>query len=285
MAKLPKPVKDSRQMIDSVRTPSYLGPFLAASSLCNPCFRAIWLSFRWASVEMIDAQTQRRFDLGNWIEGNVQRDLANIEGVTLTEVQTNVFGYENYVKGKLDGELVGLPESPDIVHVLEVKSMKDDHFEKYRVYGIKKSHPKYYGQIQFYMHYRERRRGLFVVENKNTQARLHERVRYDQKTAEQLVERSEHVVTCGELPMKGPGFTAGCFNCRFCKHGEFCYADEPPVVTCRSCVYADLVGDGKWECSHKKFKNIRDEDIDAEAPTILSVERQKKACKHYERLF
>ncbi len=127
--------------------------------------------------------------------------------------------------------------------------------------GLRKSDPKYYKQVTLYMGRKGLKDCLVVVTNKNDEDRRHIHLRFDEKFYNDLVELERGIITTGSVPPIAPPFAPSFFKCGWCKHGEYCYADKAPEVTCRSCVSCNLIGDGQWQCSfNKKKKKILDRD-------------------------
>ncbi|MCP4256840.1 MAG: YqaJ viral recombinase family protein [Planctomycetes bacterium] len=286
MPTLPKSIiaRSSRIAIDELTESSYFGPHLAMSSAGHECDRAVWLGLHWASKEEIPAKLKRIFERGNIEEPRIVRDLESI-GCKVTEQQAVVYGFEKYPKGKIDGIVEKLPESPH-KHLLEIKTMNDKNFNKLKAIGVKKGFNSYYIQAQLYMGYKKLKRCLFAATNKNDEEREHQHIRYDDRVFRYQEERLRTIILTGAMPASPGQCSPKYYKCRYCKHGEICYADKPPEVTCRSCCWSNKIGEAKWECGHDRhWKVLTDKKIDLGYTNTISNERQRIACKLYQRLF
>lgn len=86
------------------------------------CDRAVWLAFRRASVpEVIDWKKRRIFERGD-IEETRLLDLLRMIGCEVSEQQARVRGAGGHLRGKIDGQVLGLPEAMKTIHVVECKS-------------------------------------------------------------------------------------------------------------------------------------------------------------------
>jgi hypothetical protein len=265
---IPVNLSTTKNVIESKLFQQEKRPYLGMSSLGSPCVRKLWLSFRWATTEIVEAKKQRIFDRGNLEEERIIRDLRNA-GLQVFDEQLELVGFAGHVKGHIDGKALKVIEAPKTVHLLEFKTMADKYFKVCAEVGVEESNPIYYAQAQLYMGYGDMTRTLFVATNKNDESRHYERLHFNRDEFEDLRDKGEAIVTCEQIPANMFGPTQ--FICRCCKHGEICYASQPPDVTCRSCRNVNILDDGKWECDLTGFE--------------LSIDDQKAACVRYSRLF
>ena len=114
----------------------------------------------------------------------------------------------------------------DKPHLLECKSAKDSRFKEFVKKGIKEVEPKYWAQIQTYMHYMELERCLYVIYNKDTSELHIERFEYNAMEANYYVNRAKEIAakeeeeterkykgTCGtELTKSRAGHEKSCLN-------------------------------------------------------------------------
>lgn len=233
---------------------------ISMSELGSDCDRALWLALRWASEqEFIDGRKDSIFETGNLWEDRLIGDVRRIPGVTLSTIdpetgkQWKVYSHGGHVRGKLDGdELIGLPEAPKTIHVLECKSHKDEQFKKLLKKKLKEAHIKHWYQCQKYMQLRHRTRCLYVAVNKDTDERYTERVEYDPTAMIQLDARLEQVILSDRAPSRiaaGPDK----YPCMLCRQKEVCHSEKFGRSHCRTCVHATPIldhasNDATWLC-------------------------------------
>ena len=240
---------------------------IGASQIGNPCERAIWLAFRWASPhEKLDGRKLRLFETGHREEARMVADLLAIGcAVTDTDPATDeqweatLLG--DVVVSKLDGKIEsGLPGAEKTPHILECKTMNDKSFQDWRRRGVAAYSPVYYAQLQIGMMAHGLDRALFMATNKNTDEVETERVKYDPLAANALVAKAERIAFTDTPPERNESFA-----CRWCRHAGVCKEDAWPRTNCRTCLFAELTRDGEWRCS----------------PTgaALDLDAQKRGCK------
>lgn len=241
---------------------------IPAGSIGNPCERAIWYDFRYASSpENIDGRKVRIFERGDIEETRIIEDLESV-GVEVTERQARVRAVGGHVRGKIDGQAVGLLEDPETVHLLECKSSKDSLFKILIKKKVKEAKPEHYATMQFYMRERGLTKAFYVCNNKNDETYYTELVEYDEAFTDELIARAKRVITTEEPPARiteKPDY----YVCLLCRHKGICHGNAFPRVTCRSCLHStpELSGDAHWSCAkwHKP----------------LSVPEQLAACESH----
>lgn len=261
-------------------------PYLGMSGIGDDCLRKVWFGFRFASIKKITRRLKLIFDRGHREEEIIIAELKEIgleifrrdeDGGKVEifgiegEKQEQAVGFFEHEKGHIDGRVLGVVEAPTTEHLLEMKTMNDSRFKKFKKEGVKNSDPKYYAQIQKYMHHKKLTRTLFVARNKNDEMLGFERIHYDKDYSEILEKKTADLIT-SDSPEFFQKLTRSDYRCKFCDHFEVCHNDAAPVKTCRSCVHVDLAHEGKWVCGL---------DGDKE----LSFEEQKIGCSKYKRLF
>lgn len=254
---------------------------ISMSELGSDCDRALWFSLRWASdQEFIDGKKDSIFETGNVWEDRLIADVRSIPGVTLATVdpetgkQWKVYSHGGHVRGRLDGdELLGLPEAPKTLHVLECKSHKGKSFDELVKKKLRAAKPAHWYQCQKYMQLRGKTRCLYLAVNKDTDERYAERVEYDATAILQLDARLEHVINSNRAP---PRIATGPekWPCMFCRHKEVCHTEKFGRSHCRTCVHATpIIGEGKdatWLCEkHKKTLTLDEQRAGCHAHLFL----------------
>lgn len=195
--------------------------YLGMSQIGGLCERALWFQAHGADRDPFDGQTCRRWDCGHATEARVIADLR-AAGYTITGEQDGFEDFGGRFKGHRDGVIHGISKShPE--RLLEIKSANDAAFKTFQRHGLK-SKPVYEAQMQCYMGYGHHERGLFMVENKNSQGLYTERVCFDLTTFEALKVKAKRILDAPEPPAK----IADESECRFCGYTVACAC--PPQV-------------------------------------------------------
>jgi len=174
--------------------------YLGASSLGGPCSRALWYSFRWADQPEFPPRVLRLFERGNR-EEEVFENLLMDAGVQYwphdpaTGEQFLVQFKNKHLGGHSDGQGKGLPDlDPDELFLGEFKTHNDKSFKDMVRYGVHKSKPVHYTQMQLYMNRLDIKWGLYGAVNKNDDTLYFELVESDPKHAEHHLRRGDLIV-------------------------------------------------------------------------------------------
>lgn len=163
----------------------------------------------------------------------------------------------------LDGAVLKVPEAPDTWHVLECKTHNTKSFKKLQDEGVEKSKPVHAAQMQVGMHLSGMKRALYLAKNKDTDQYESERLEYDRKKAEGLVEKAAQVIREEDPPVgisRDPAF----WECKFCDHYPLCFEGAPMEKNCRTCRHVAVADESRWWCN--------------EHDRMLTLEEQKKGC-------
>lgn len=244
-------------------------PYLGGSTIGDDCLRKLWLGFRGFKPAPPSAKGRRIFEQGHDIETRVIQMLKAVPGVQLLERdhrtgrQFEIVTLNGHVKSHFDG-LIRAPAvlDSDEWHLLEVKSMKTDGpngFERLVEVGVAVAHPKYWSQMQFYMHStqgsdRPLTRALFVAYNKNNSDMHFEIIEYDPRIGLMLDADASRIVESGFPPPRIRN-SPGTPPCAFCEQRSNCwgFGEDHRFTSCRQCVYAapETTGThppGTWLC-------------------------------------
>jgi hypothetical protein len=214
------------------------------SQVANECERAIWYSLRWASPpEQTTGQKQRRFATGNIEEDRLLTDLENA-GVIVerldpaTGQQFRVALANGWLRGKMDGRALNVPEAPKTLHVVEIKSHNDKSFKDLIKKKLQQSKPDHYAQCQNYMHAEHLTRCLYLAVNKNTDELYCERIEYDAIYAMRLEAKVERIVRADTAPPKlfEDVNSKAAFACGWCPAKAQCHEGEFARKNCRTCL-------------------------------------------------
>lgn len=155
MTSIPQPMHSAANQIDAwhEQHQSPPRPHMGLSAAGNEDDRGLWLSFRWAFQEQFTGRILRLFRRGHLEEAVVVSDLQAIgcEVEYTGDAQLHI-DFGSHVSGSCDGIIAsGLPEAPNTVHLLEIKTISKARFEQLDKHGVEKSTPEYYAQTQAYM--------------------------------------------------------------------------------------------------------------------------------------
>jgi len=243
-------------------------PYLGASLLGHSCERYLWYSFRWCYSAEFSSRLIRLFNRGHREEPEIIKELEKI-GIKCYGDQTEFVAGYGHIRGHCDGMADNVPEAPKTTHLLEFKTMNDKSFKDLKKKGLKLSKPVYWAQVQLYMHGLELTRCLHINVNKNDDDLYIERIKYDKDEALNLLRKGQDILFSEFPPRKK--FNSTWYECKWCSANGICHGNNPVDQTCRTCQYADIVQDGKWECSLADGEEI-------------SVERQRKSCTEYKQI-
>lgn len=235
------------------------------------CDRAIWLAFRRASVpEKIDWRKRRIFERGN-IEEERLIGLLELAGFTVSDQQARVRGAGGHLRGKIDGQVIGLPEAAKTMHVVECKSSNAEKFRKLVKEKVQKAMPLHYATMQFYMHKRGLDRCLYICSNKDDEDIHTERVYLDVEAAMRAEARIERIIASPEPPSR-LCTKRDDFRGMFCRQAAVCWGEEMPRSHCRSCIHSTPLMDGNagWDCA-RWSKPLSLDEQDAGCPAHLYI--------------
>ncbi|AYM05690.1 oxidoreductase [Agrobacterium tumefaciens] len=237
----------------------------------NPCDRALWYAFRWASpLEKHHGRQLRLFETGNFEEDRLVADLERI-GVDVYGQQDKIRLVQGHVRGKCDGKAMGVVEAPKTEHLLEFKSSNAKGMKEIIKKGCKEAKPLHYGQCQLGMHTFGLSRCLYLVSCKDDDTLYAERIEHDPEFCLRLLARLERVINSPEPPSR-INEAVDWFECTFCKHKPVCKESAWPRVTCRSCIHSspEMGGDGHWSCA-RWAKPISFDEQKEGCPTHLTI--------------
>jgi len=271
---IPKPTPSTLRAIQDAITASNDGfesVGIAAGDIGTECDRELWLKFRRASApEEITWRTRRIFERGN-IEEERLIDLLRAAGMEVTDQQARARDCGGHLRGKIDGQVMGVPEAPVKKHVLECKSAKAESFRKVAKLGVKEGNPKHYATMQFYMHKRGLERCLYMVTNKDDEDIYSERVHYDIHFASRSIARINRIIAATRPPVRLCGKPDD-FRGALCRQHAVCWHLEMPRRHCRTCISSTplMSGDADWDCEyHGKPLGLGEQEAGCSAHLFL----------------
>jgi len=213
-------IDDSIQKrIEEKKSRNYMG----ASGLGEPCDRKLWYSYKQPKNDH-KPRTQRIFDLGNLLEDYVVK-LIRESGIIIHthDEEGEQFGFvDGIIGGHIDGVIEGLVDEPALA---ELKSYNESRFKSLIKEGVKESDPKYYTQVQVYMHKMELKKCLFIAICKNDCSIHTEWVDYDPIEANWALNRGHEIGAMDEMPERKYTHVSH-FQCKFCSWQKECWKGE-----------------------------------------------------------
>ncbi|GJD31448.1 hypothetical protein PMNALOAF_2707 [Methylobacterium adhaesivum] len=231
----------------ATRARSWEGLGISISDLGNECDRAVWYALRWAAPqEVITGLKAITFETGEIEEERLLNSLrmigCEVEAVDpFTGKQVRVSAVFGFVRGKIDGKVLGLPEAPKTWHVVECKSAGDKYYKAVaKAQSVREGYFSHWVQLNTYLHLLGFERGLYMLRNKNTGEIYCERVETDHDAAIRMLANAERIVAMHEPPAKlhtNPKAKTA-FKCGFCRFKGICHEGAFPRVNCRTCLHA-----------------------------------------------
>lgn len=262
MVALPLPNNTIDKIYKLYETQERRRSYLGGSQIGVSCERALWLDYRWAgAVENHTGRLKRLFQTGHREEARILRELEKI-GIELIpptdgNSQHGFIAIMGHFRGHFDGIGKGFEEAPKAIHIIELKTHNEKSYKDVVSKGVKLSKPMHYAQMQIYMHYTGHHRAFYLAVNKNTDELYQERIAYDATEAMRLVAKAERIINSNFLPPKISD-KKDWFECRWCKHWDFCHDDKSinlPSRNCRNCV-SSTPAEGGFHCN--RLNTIRD---------------------------
>lgn len=201
----------------------HISTTLGMGSIGDSCTRKLWLNYHTDfQHEPPTAKGYRIFDMGDYIETRVVRDLRRVKGfkVDRNKKRNCYLALDGRFKGYSDGKVWGIPESK-VKHILEIKSCNNKNFKIFKKEGIaghKIYGDKYIFQVQCYMKYSGLRRTMFIIENKDNSDQHMERINYDVNIACKAEAKAIAIIEAKTPP--SPIGDESWYLCRWCSHNN-----------------------------------------------------------------
>lgn len=233
---------------------------IAFSMLGDECDRHLWYAHHWAFKQKpVDGKKARLFQTGSREEDRIIAELKAI-GVDITNEQMKVKLCDGHLRGKIEGEALGLPEAPKTKHTLEIKTHKNTSFNAIVKHGLPKQNPKHYVQTMLGAYGAGNARAMYIMNCKNSDDLHTIRFTVDPVEIAQWLARAERIIKADSpLPKlhEDPEKKAA-FKCKTCPAKGVCHDGEFARINCRTCLHSSPVADGGWHCDRHKMPIPRD---------------------------
>jgi hypothetical protein len=226
----------------------YVSKSIGASAVGNSCDAYLSLSLRGAPDLPPPPQLKRIFRDGHRIETSVLADMKKA-GINVME-KNNTTG-KQFRWDKFGGHIVfkadGVIDDPSGAKLLEIKSMNDALWNKFKSYGIFISHRHYYDQMQLGMGMSGIKSCVLVAYNKDNSRYWDEEVKFDIMRYSYLMARAEAAMGSHAERVAHDETD---WRCRSCSKAKYCWGDAPKEESVRLCANSSPLPDGKFACTN-----------------------------------
>lgn len=221
--------------------------YIGASVVGHPCDAYLAFSLRGFPEDVPPPRLKRVFRLGHILEDEVVRDLKR-SGLRVSEkdqLTGKQYGYDDF-GGHISAHADGHVEMEDgELRLLEVKSMNRSSFSKFAEDGVRRSHPRYYAQMQMLMGMSGIPSCLFIAYGKDTSEYHAEIVEYDEFEWSALKARIETALR-GEA--KKVATDRSDWRCKGCFRASVCWLGAEVPKRCGTCAHARPDPKTWWWC-------------------------------------
>jgi hypothetical protein len=211
-------------------------PYLGASIVGDGCARKV--QFDWWCTPFLAARVRLIFDRGHAFE-QLARERLNAIGFYFAAPESLKFtAFGGLVEGHADGVIIRVPPAPgwyfQTPAIWECKALNNKNFRAVVRDGLEKAFPKYFVQVQLYMHYLNKPNpALYTAINADSCECLFFTVPYHAAVAQRAIERIETIIEAtrrGEL-LERAYDSPDDWRCKLCGHRQKCWglAHAPPA--------------------------------------------------------
>ena len=203
--------------------------YLGASLIGETCLRKI--QFEWMTASKFSARVRSIFARGHHFEAETRQELLDAGfGFAPTEALGFIVA-DSPIAGHADGIITSVPNDIDLATpaLWECKGLNAKNFKAVERDGLAKVFPRYAGQVAIYQNFLGvPNPALMTIVNSDTCERLHFKVEFDARLAQETLDRAVNVIKAtraGELlPRLDPELND--FRCKMCSHRERCLRYE-----------------------------------------------------------
>ena len=199
--------------------PDEMRTYIGASSIGNPCERAIWYGLNKPESKEVDPKLKLTFLIGKQLEWMLldllEKEINLCEpAITYQEPTYHLF------MGKVDALILDKEDKP--IAILEIKTANDSSFNTFKKKGVRLWYPEYYDQVQAYMGMSTIHTCYLLAINKNTSELHYEVVLFDADRYESLIAKAKRI---GDSVIEPPRIhgSPNYFKCRMCFYKRICH--------------------------------------------------------------
>jgi hypothetical protein len=203
--------------------------YLGASLIGETCLRKI--QFEWLTSSKFSARVRSIFARGHYFEAESRQQLLDAGFVFAPVKALGFIIADSPIAGHADGIITFVPNDIDLATpaLWECKGLNAKNFRAVERDSLSKVFPRYAGQIAIYQSFLNvHNPALMTVVNSDTCERLHFRVEFDARLAQETIDRAVNVIRAtraGELLSRlDPELKD--FRCQMCSHRDRCLRHE-----------------------------------------------------------
>lgn len=233
---------------DNEKPDNYRSSRIGASTVGNPCEAYLAFSLRGFPELKSSPRLKRIFRDGHRIENAVIADLKKA-GHHIHE--RDPMTGKQYMWDKHNGHMVFyadgiLEEQSGACRILEIKSMNDALWQRFKTRGVLVSHPKYFDQLQMGMGLSGYKSATIIAYNKNTSEYWDQTIEFDEIRYYMLLARAEKVLMGSAQRI---GTDVSDWRCKECPRRHVCFEGAEVPKDMRTCANSYLAGNG-WQCKN-----------------------------------
>lgn len=178
------------------------------------CGRAIFFKFKKAPREEMEARVLRMFDYGDYIHRFIMKPLLAKKEVRVVSAEVNIDPQE-LISGRADAIISDGKE----LYVLDIKSINGMIFN-----SLTQPKEDHLDQIQLYLHFFKRKKGILLYVNKDTLELKEFPVDYDSVRSQKLLQNLSQLkikIDRNIIPSRLPNWPDN-WRCQYCQFKEIC---------------------------------------------------------------
>ena len=191
--------------------------YIGASSIGNPCERAIWYGLNQPEDKIVSTRQLLTFEIGKALEYMLIYKL-----MTLPHGIPSKYCAKEYELFQGTPDLFILDKKLKPIYILEIKTAKDSSFNIFKKKGLRLWYPEYYDQVQSYMGMSGVYKAIMLAINKDSSELHQETVNYDENRYKYLVAKAKRIGDAKIMPEK-INESASFFRCKMCFYLGVCH--------------------------------------------------------------
>lgn len=211
--------------------------YIGASGIGSECSRKIWYQINGFDPAPISPDVCAAINDGHRTEDLMAARLRMVPGIELWTHKPDgtQYGFDwGFMKGHIDGVILGLLQAPETPHIWENKCVEPALFRKLvklidelgEKQALREWDGEYYAQAVTYMEAFDLKRHYMTVTTPGGREMVSLRTEANPKFAKALMNKAKRILASTEPPEKvGKPTYFYCLN--FCRHYETCHGKKP----------------------------------------------------------